>query len=103
MNSKEYFFNEVIKESLLDDHTSLRILELGCGTASYVPAMLGIYNNLEYIGIEPIKSSYETARDTLQDVQRSKVFLQLGYDELTGVDRHSFDVVTSFSVLEHVK
>ena len=41
MNSKEYFFNEVIKEvSDGSPGRPIRILELGCGTAKYVPAMI---------------------------------------------------------------
>lgn len=103
MNSKEYFFNEVLKESLEKNGSSLRVLELGCGTASYVPAMIEKYPQLEYVGIEPMTESFAKADDILEGVPRSKIIFQLGYDKIDGIEDGSFDVVISFSVLEHVK
>lgn len=103
MNSKEYFFDRVIQESLKEGNEKVRILELGCGTASYVPAMIEKYPQVEYAGIEPIQQSFDKALEILKDVPRTKVTFQLGYDSIEGLDDNSFDVVISFSVLEHVK
>ena len=103
MNSKEYFFNEVIKERCAATNGPIRVLELGCGTASYVPAMIEKYPQLEYVGIDPMIESFKTAEKILKDVPRSSVSFQLGYDEIEGLVDESFDVVISFSVLEHVK
>ena len=103
MNSKEYFFDQVIQEVAQYKEGSIRILELGCGTASYVPAMIERYPQLEYFGIEPIKVSFNKAQQNLENVPRTRVIFQLGYDSIEGLQDSSFDVVISFSVLEHVK
>lgn len=103
MNSKEYFFDEVIKETARGYDVPLRVLELGCGTAKYVPAMIAKYPKLEYVGIEPIPESFNKATQILKDVPRTKISSQLGYDAIEGLEDGSFDVVISFSVLEHVK
>ncbi len=104
MNSKEYFFDVVIKEFTSGGgNQSVRVLELGCGTAPYVRTLIEKYPQLEYVGIEPIKESFDNAVKNLQNVPRTKVSLQLGYDSIKGLEDASFDVVISFSVLEHVK
>jgi SAM-dependent methyltransferase len=104
MNSKEYFFDKVIEE-VRDgaEGRQIRVLELGCGTAVYVPAMIEKYSNLEYVGIEPIDSSFQKAKKILANTPRTKISSQLGYDAIEGLEDASFDVVISFSVLEHVK
>lgn len=106
MNSKEYFFNEVIQEAIArnaDSGVPVRVLEVGCGTAVYVPAMIEKYPQLEYVGIEPIEDSFVAAEKNLDGVPRVTVSSQLGYDAIEGLEDASFDVVISFSVLEHVK
>jgi SAM-dependent methyltransferase len=103
MNSKEYFFDEVIKEVIKGNNSVIRVLELGCGTAKYVPAMIEKYPQLEYVGIEPIQESFQKATTVLQNIPRAKVTSQLGYDAIEGLVDASFDIVISFSVLEHVK
>lgn len=103
MNSKEYFFDRVIQEAIGDSNQSVKVLELGCGAAPYVKALIDKYPQLEYVGIEPITASYEKALKNLASVPRTKISSQLGYDSIEGLDDASFDVVISFSVLEHVK
>lgn len=105
MNSKEYFFNEVITEvnGSSDTKRPVRVLELGCGTAKYVPAMIEKYPQLEYVGIEPITLSYNKAKEILKNTPRTQISAQLGYNKIEGLVDGSFDVVISFSVLEHVK
>ena len=103
MNSKEYFFNAVLKESTQGENTPIRVLELGCGTAFYVPEMIRQYQNLTYIGVEPIDASYKKASETLKDVPRTELFHQLGYQSIEGLKEESADIVVSFSALEHVK
>jgi ubiquinone/menaquinone biosynthesis C-methylase UbiE len=103
MNSKEYFFDQVIKEIQKNTNKPIRVLELGCGTAPYVKTLIEMYPNLEYVGVEPITASFTKAQQNLLGVPRSKVFLQLGYGSVEGIDDESFDIVISFSVLEHVK
>jgi SAM-dependent methyltransferase len=103
MTSKEFFFDHVITEVKKKTQGPIRILELGCGTARYVPAMISKYPDLEYVGVEPIKASFEESQKNLNGISRAKVFFQLGYDKIEGIEDASFDIVISFSVLEHVK
>jgi SAM-dependent methyltransferase len=103
MTSKEFFFDHVITEVKKKRGGPLRILELGCGTARYVPAMTEKYLDLEYVGVEPIKASFEESQKNLAGISRAHVFFQLGYDKIATVEDASFDIVISFSVLEHVK
>ena len=65
--------------------------------------MIERYPQLEYFGIEPIKVSFNKAQQNLENVPRTRVIFQLGYDSIEGLQDSSFDVVISFSVLEHVK
>lgn len=103
MNSKEYFFNEVIKEAVAENGGSVKVLELGCGKAEYVPSMIEKYPQLEYVGIEPIEDSFLGAKKNLEGVPRTNISSQLGYDSIDGLEDESFDIIISFSVLEHVK
>ncbi|MFM2381852.1 MAG: Methyltransferase domain [Candidatus Parcubacteria bacterium] len=104
MTSKEFFFDVAILEAMGGNlQQPLRVLELGCGTAKYVPAMIEKYPNLTYVGVEPIDASFARAQKNLNNVLRTQVVHQLGYDTIESVDVASFDLVISFSVLEHVK
>ena len=80
-----------------------RVLDLGCGTANYVPSLMTRFPHLEYVGVEPIESSYQAALKNLTEVERAKVHFQLGYDSIPNEAEASFDVVFSLSVLEHIK
>ncbi len=102
---KEMFIVEVVKEASKrsTDGRPLRVLDLGCGTASYVPALLREFPAIEYVGVEPIAASYQGALKNLAGVDRAKVHFQLGYDSIQDEAEKSFDVVFSLSVLEHIK
>ncbi len=102
---KEQFIVEVVREGVTRaaEGRSLRVLDLGCGTAAYVPALLKEFPAIEYVGIEPIESSYKAALKNLNGVAQAKVHFQLGYDSIPDELEHSFDVVFSLSVLEHIK
>lgn len=102
---KEQFIVEVVRQGSLRVATDrpLRVLDLGCGTAAYVPALLKEFPNLEYVGVEPIESSYTDALKNLTGITRANVHFQLGYDTIVDETEASFDVVFSLSVLEHIK
>jgi cyclopropane fatty-acyl-phospholipid synthase-like methyltransferase len=103
MNSKEYFLEQVIGEAAKGTDTPIRVLELGCGRAPYIPTIINKYPNLEYVGVEPIDTSFEGAELNLETTPRTKIVAQLGYGDIEGLEEGSFDVVVSLSVLEHVK
>ena len=101
---KELFIDQVVSEaSTKAAGEKIRVMDLGCGTASYVPALIEKYPNLEYVGVEPIEKSYQKAEENLGGVERSKVHFQLAYDQIPEEKEGSFDLVFSLSVLEHVK
>lgn len=80
-----------------------RIMDLGCGTAGYVQQLLEQVPNIEYVGVEPIKTSYDAAIKNLEGLSNCKVHFQLGYDEVPNENENSFDLVFSLSALEHIK
>ena len=102
---KEQFIVEVVREGVrrAGSGRAVRVLDLGCGTASYVPALVEQFPDLEYVGVEPIESSYQAALNNLANIERAKVHFQLGYENIPNEAASSFDVVFSLSVLEHIK
>lgn len=80
-----------------------RILELGCGTAAYVPAFLKRYPNVQYVGVEPIDSSFAQAEKNLTGISNVTLHHRLGYDEVPDEVEGTFDLVYSLSALEHIK
>jgi SAM-dependent methyltransferase len=102
---KEHFIVEVVGEGMKRAAAGhpLRVLDLGCGTAAYVPALLEVFPGIEYVGVEPTESSYKGALKNLDGVARAKVHFKLGYDSIPDETEGSFDVVFSLSVLEHIK
>lgn len=102
---KEQFIEYVVGEAVRRapaGHTP-RIMDLGCGTAAYVPQLMEKVPNFEYVGVEPIPDSFSAAEKNLSSVPNAKVHFQLGYDEVPDEAEASFDLVFSLSVLEHIK
>ena len=102
---KEQFIVEVVRQGVerMGEGATVRVLDLGCGTASYVPALVAQFPNIEYVGVEPITESFKAAEQNLAGIQNARVHFQLGYDGITSEAAASFDVVFSLSVLEHIK
>lgn len=102
---KELFVAHVVEEATkrAADGRALRVLDVGCGTANYVPGLVEQYPDITYVGIEPITASYEQALVYTQDLSQATVHFGLAYDALTEYADESFDVIISLSVLEHVK
>lgn len=101
--SKLYFIKQVLEEVGASTKTGVRVLDLGCGNARYVPELLDAFPDITYVGLEPKDSSYAAAEQLLTDDSRATLYKQLGYEKIDGVDDASFDIVFSLSVLEHVK
>ena len=104
-NLKEKFIAEVVGETVrrVGAGQSVRVLDLGCGTASYVPALRTQFPDLEYVGVEPIPESYAAAEKNLADIPKTQLHFKLGYDDIPGEAEQSFDLVFSLSALEHIK
>lgn len=102
---KEQFIVEVVREAVrrAPEGRVVRVLDLGCGGAGYVAALLEVFPSTEYVGVEPIEASFNTAQKNLAGVHKAKVHFQLGYDSIPSEAEGSFDVVFSLSVLEHIK
>ena len=102
---KEQFITHVVKEAVnrADGSRPPRIMDLGCGTAGYVPQLMETVPNFEYVGVEPILASFKQAEKNLAEVPNAKVHYQLGYDSVPDEADGSFDLVFSLSVLEHIK
>ena len=100
MSSKPFFIQKLIEESGLD---APKILELGCGTARYMPEILKKYPAIVYTGLEPLATSYATAVSNIGALPQVTLYNQLGYGDLPNIAPESFDIVFSISALEHVK
>lgn len=102
---KEQFIGHVVGEAVRRapaGHTP-RIMDVGCGTASYVPSLMERFPNFEYVGVEPIADSFAEAEKNLANVPNAKAHFQLAYDSVPDESEGTFDLVFSLSVLEHVK
>lgn len=79
---------------------SVSILDLGCGTARNFVALLKKHPGVRYVGVEPSPAACEQARHNLQGLNGT-IHVMDGYDVDKSLNE-TFDVVVSFSVLEHV-
>lgn len=102
---KEQFIDQLIEEVVyrVGESHSVRVMDLGCGTAAYMPDILKKYPALEYVGVEPNTSSYEAAEKNLEEFDKAQLHFKLGYDSVPDETEGSFDLVFSLSVLEHIK
>jgi SAM-dependent methyltransferase len=80
---------------------ALSILDLGCGTSKDFSALLERYPQIRYVGIEPSPAACDVARRNLAGRQAT-IHTAYAYDVAARLDHETFDVVVSFSVLEHV-
>ena len=105
MTLKEQFVVEAVREAveLVEQGNTVRVLDLGCGTANYAPVLLKKFPTVEYVGVEPIKASFDAATENLQGIPNTKLHFRLGYDSIPDEEESSFDLVLSLSALEHIK
>jgi SAM-dependent methyltransferase len=102
---KEHFISAIVEEAIrrAGEGKTVRVLDLGCGTANYVPELTKEFPDVNYVGLEPIEASYKAALKNLEGINNAKVYYQLGYDAVADEKESSFDLVISLSVLEHIK
>lgn len=88
-------------DATIEQHDGkVSILDLGCGTARNFVALLKEHPSVHYVGVEPSPAACEQARRNLQGMDGT-IHVMDGYDAQTQLGE-TFDVVVSFSVLEHV-
>jgi len=78
----------------------VKILDLGCGTALNFVNLLRLHPRISYVGVEPSKESCLKAQQNLGGLNARIVNLS-GYQVYEKLGE-KFDIVVSFSVLEHV-
>lgn len=95
--AKMYCLNWI--ERYIEKHGEIRVLDLGCGTAVSFLKLLEDFPEIYYLGIEPSKDYFE-AKKNLERLN-ADVLNKLAYG-IEEVIEEKFDLVISFSVLEHV-
>jgi SAM-dependent methyltransferase len=83
------------------DKEALSILDLGCGTALNFVKLLQHYPHIRYVGIEPSGDACDQARKHTVGLN-AMIFRGYAYNIYGKLIEEQFDLVTSFSVLEHV-
>lgn len=78
----------------------LTILDLGCGTANNFTVLLKRYPDVTYVGVEPSSEACQIARKNLAG-RNATIINAYAYDVYRQIN-NQFDVIVSFSVLEHV-
>lgn len=99
-NSAKLYNLQWIEQYVKEKDGKIKILDLGCGTALNFVSLLKSYPQLNYCGIEPSKQSYIYAQQNLRGLNAILInsYAYKVYEKLKG----KFDIVVSFSVLEHV-
>ncbi len=98
--AKMYCLNRIAGQ--LEAHSEeLSILDLGCGTGHAFVQLLRQYSNARYVGIEPMSDVCIVARENLQGLNAT-IINSYAYDALDKLGGEQFDIIISFSVMEHV-
>lgn len=85
-------FLERIHSSLITHHSSLRILDVGCGTGANIE-MLSQYGDAEGVDVSD---------DALEFCRKKGLKVQKGLAEKLPYDDESFDLTTALDVIEHL-
>lgn len=80
---------------------NLTILDLGCGEGRNFVKLLQKYPQIRYVGIEPSPAACDAASRNLNGLNAT-IHNDYAYDVYGKVVQEQFDLVVSFSVMEHV-
>lgn len=99
-NSAKLYCLNWIEQHISQRRGEIAILDLGCGEALNFVNLLNSYPQIRYVGVEPGRQSYLRAQTHLKGLNALVVNCDAynSYERL----REEFDIVVSFSVLEHV-
>jgi 2-polyprenyl-3-methyl-5-hydroxy-6-metoxy-1,4-benzoquinol methylase len=99
-SAKLYCLNWI--EAYIKQHgAALRILDLGSGESGGFVKLLHRYPEVQYVGIEPSAAACNIARKLLPE-QQATIINDYAYDIFGRLVHEPFDVIVSFSVMEHV-
>lgn len=99
-NSAKLYALRWIERLIAERAAPIRILDLGCGRALNFVELLRRHPETRYVGIEPLADEVRHARENLRGFD-AEVLQGDAYDAHERLTER-FDVVVSFSVLEHV-
>jgi len=99
-NSAKLYCLNWVEQYAMEKGGEVNILDLGCGTSLNFVNLLKSYPWIEYVGIEPSKEYCLRARHYLSGLNAT-IINSYGYHVYDKLEE-KFDIVVSFSVLEHV-
>lgn len=97
--AKLYCLNWI--ERYAQERDSLTILDLGCGKALNFVRLLQKYPHIYYLGIEPSAAACDQARKNTSGLNAT-ILRGYAYNIYGNLIQDQFDLITSFSVFEHV-
>ncbi len=98
--AKLYCLNWIENYAKQNKNKEIKILDLGCGAGLNFVKLLKLYPKIYYVGIEPSKQECKKAAENLKGLN-TKIINGYAYNTY-GLLREKFDIVVSFSALEHV-
>lgn len=100
-NTAKVYCLNWIENYIQTNGENIRILDVGSGTSNNFVELIRRYPDVTYVGVEPYASACEEAK---QDLQGNKVTIinDSAYDIMGRLIDEPFDIVVSFSVMEHV-
>lgn len=87
--------------SFIDEKKPLKVLDFACGTCSPWVHFFENHKDLNFFGIDYNKNSIAQAHKFFPH-KKDTILLHDGQKELRTLSHESFDIVTTFSALEHV-
>lgn len=101
-NAAKRYCLEWVQQYAHQHAQSLTLLDLGCGNAHYIAPLLRACPNIVFVGIEPDAAECRRAESNLRGLNATIVH-GYAYDDIRAHLPHTaYDVMLSFSVLEHV-
>ena len=100
-NSAKLYCLNWIERRVKDQDGKASILDLGCGTAQNFARLMELHPQVKYVGIEPGAGACEAARRNLEG-HDATIINAYAYDVYGRLVQDQFDMVVSFSALEHL-
>jgi SAM-dependent methyltransferase len=99
-NAAKLYCLNWIRQYISEKNEEVKILDLGCGAGLNFVKLLKSHNSVTYVGVDPSKEACNRAQENLEGLN-ARIFNSPGYDIYDKL-KEKFDIVVSFSVLEHV-